>query len=74
MIFIMVCALTILAIVTARPWGLPGLAARVRASQKDDDDDDDDDDDGDDDDDDDDDDDEDENDDLGIFLKPYKNP
>ena len=47
---------------TARPWGLPGLATSVRASQ-----DDDDDDDGDDDDDD-----------FfsyfDIFLKPYKKP
>ena len=41
---------------TARPWGLPGLATSVRASQ-----DDDDDGDGDDDDDDDD---------FDIFLKP----
>ena len=44
--------------ITARPWGLPGLATSVRASQ-----DDDDDGDGDDDDDDDD-------DDFDIFLKP----
>ena len=57
---------------TARPWGLPGLATRVRARQDEDEDDDDDDDDVDDDDDDDDDDDED--DDFDIFLKPYKEP
>ena len=49
--------------IMARPWGLPGLATSVRASQ-DDDDDDDGDDDGDDDDDDN------NNDDFDIFLKP----
>ena len=51
----------ILTKITARPWGLPGLATSVRASQ-DDDDDGDDDGDGDDDDGDDD--------DFDIFLKP----
>ena len=47
--------------ITARPWGLPGLAASARASQDDDDDDDDDEDEDDDDDDDDD---------FDILLKP----
>ena len=53
--------------ITARPWGLPGLATSVRASQ-DDDDDDDDDDDGDDDDDDDDDDEDDDDDDVYMCV------
>ena len=59
--------------ITAKTWGLPGLATSVRASQDDDDDDDGDDDDDDDDDGDDDDDDDDDdnnNDDFDISLKP----
>ena len=52
--------------ITARPWGLPGLATSVRASQNDDDDDDDDyyyyDDEFD------------YDDDFDIVLKPYKKP
>ena len=55
----------------ARPWGLPGLATSVRASQDDDDDDGEDDDDDDDDNDDEDDDDNDD-DDFDIFLKHCK--
>jgi len=48
--------------IMARPWGLPGLATSVQASQDDDDDDNDDGDDTDNDDDND------------NFLKPYKKP
>jgi len=52
--------------ITAKPWGLPGLATSVRASQ-----------DGDDNDDDDDHDDDDDYyyaHEFDIFLKPYKKP
>ena len=45
--------------ITARPWGLPGLATSVRASQDDDDDEEEDDDDADV---------------FDIFLKPYLKP
>ena len=75
-------------IITARPWGLPGLATRVRASQDDDDDDGDDDEDEDEDDDDGDDDDDVDvgclmlllmmmmmiDTDFALFLKFYKKP